>query len=51
LAVEEPSPIILPLFIFFFFTGTRSPSSNQSSFPLRKVLIFHPIGANSPWPL
>jgi hypothetical protein len=32
--------------LLFFFAGTRSPSSNQSSFPSRKVLIFHPIGAN-----
>jgi hypothetical protein len=28
-----------PAFIFFF-TGTRGPSSNQSSFPQEKVLIF-----------
>jgi hypothetical protein len=47
--VEEPSLIILPL--LFFFTGTRSPSSNQSSFPQEKVLIFHPKGANLLWPL
>jgi hypothetical protein len=36
--VEEPSPVILPL--LFFFAGTRSPSSNQSSFPSRKSLNF-----------
>jgi hypothetical protein len=37
--------------LLFFFTGTRSPSSNQSSFPSKKILIFHPIGANLLWPL
>jgi hypothetical protein len=46
LAMEEPSPIILPL--LFFFAGTRSPSSNQSSSLQEKVLIFHPEGVNSP---
>jgi hypothetical protein len=28
--------------LLFFFTGTRSPSSNQSSFPQEKVLTFLP---------
>jgi hypothetical protein len=36
---------------FIFFASTRGPSSNQSSFPTRKVLIFDPIGANLLWPL
>jgi hypothetical protein len=40
-----------PSSFIFFFAGTRSPSSNQSSFPSRKVSIFHPEWANSPWPL
>jgi hypothetical protein len=40
-----------PSFLIFFVTVTRSPSSNQSSFPSRKVLIFDPEGVNSPWPL
>jgi hypothetical protein len=35
----------------FFFAGTRSPSSNQSSSPQEKVLTFLPKGANSPRPL
>jgi hypothetical protein len=35
-AAKEPSSIIFPL--LFFFAGTRSPSSNQSSFPSRKSL-------------
>jgi hypothetical protein len=37
--------------LLFFFADTRSPSSNQSSFPSRKVLIFHLIGENLLWPL
>jgi hypothetical protein len=37
--------------LLFFFVGTRSPSSNQSSSPQEKVLTFLPKGANSPWPL
>jgi hypothetical protein len=41
----NPSPL------FFFFTGTRSPSSNQSSSPQEKVLTLLPKGANSPRPL
>jgi hypothetical protein len=36
--------------LLFFFAGTRSPSSNQSFFPSKKVLTFLPKGANSPWP-
>jgi hypothetical protein len=50
--MEEPSPIILPLlFLFFFFAGTRSPSSNQSYFPSRKILNLHPEGVSLLWPL
>jgi hypothetical protein len=37
-----------PSLLFFFFAGTRSPSSNRSS-SLQET--FHPIGANSLWPL
>jgi hypothetical protein len=43
--VAEPSSFI------FFFAGSSSPSSNQSSFPSRKVLIFHPEGVSLLWPL
>jgi hypothetical protein len=48
-AMGEPSPIILLL--YFFFAGTRSPSSNQSSSPQEKDLTFFPKGENSPRPL
>jgi hypothetical protein len=44
--------LLLRSFSFiFFFSATRSPSSNQSSSPQEKVLTLLPKGANSPRPL
>jgi hypothetical protein len=37
--------------LLFFFAGTRSPSSNQSSFPSRKSLNLPSDWGNLLWPL